>query len=270
MSESNFEEVIHEIIFDSPAGEIKEVYDSLITIVGENSKDTLLNVIEQYNVKNNIPIDVDGNKVLLSENNKDGASRYFDPIIGVSFTVDHLNRKGLDVETHQAKGFTDDHKKLYQSILDYTVNAYPGNVTIAVYPITEESTEEATKLEIIISSTKYNPGNFWNGDWRSKYIYDIASKQLTGNIDVQIHYYEDGNVSFKSNKKIEENSVNDVLNTISTIEKGFENSLDVSFTELNEKQFKSLRRRLPITRSKINWGKAIGNYRLGKDAAEGA
>ncbi|CAB4257166.1 similar to Saccharomyces cerevisiae YKL007W CAP1 Alpha subunit of the capping protein (CP) heterodimer (Cap1p and Cap2p) which binds to the barbed ends of actin filaments preventing further polymerization [Maudiozyma barnettii] len=270
MSESNFEKVISEIIFDSPAGEIKQVYDSLITIVGENSKDTLLNVIEQYNIKNNIPIDVDGNNILLSENNKDGASRYFDPINGVSFTVDHMNRKGLDVEPYQAKGFTDNQKSLYQSILDYTTNAYPGDVTIAVYPIIEGDTEEAIKLEIIISSTKYNPDNFWNGDWRSKYVYDKNLSQLTGTIDVQIHYYEDGNVSFKSNKTIEQNNVKDIAATISDIEKEFENSLDVSFTELNEKQFKSLRRRLPITRSKINWGKAIGNYRLGKDAAEGA
>lgn len=264
MSETNFDNIIHDIIFDSPAGEIQEVYNSLITIVGENSKDTLLNVIEQYNISKTIPIDVEGNRVLLSENNKDGASRYFDPINGVSFTVDHLNRKAQDVQSYQATDFDGEKKNLYQNIVNYTKDAYPGEVTVATYPI------DNTKIEIIINSTKYNPNNFWNGDWRSRYVYDINSKQLTGEIDVQIHYYEDGNVSFKSHKDIAEDNVDDVVKSISTIETDFEKSLDVSFTELNEKQFKALRRRLPITRSKVNWGKAIGNYRLGRDAAEGA
>ncbi|KAG0662980.1 F-actin-capping protein subunit alpha [Maudiozyma exigua] len=264
MSETNFDDVIHDIIFDSPAGEIQEVYSSLTKIVGENSKDTLLNAVEQYNLSKNIPIDVEGNRTLLSENNKDGSSRYFDPINGVSFTVDHLNRKAQDIQPYQASNFDDEKKNLYQSIVSYTKDAYPGEVTVATYPIND------TTIEIIINSTKYNPSNFWNGDWRSKYVYDTNTKQLTGDIDVQIHYYEDGNVSFKSHKDINQDGVNDLVATISALETEYEKSLDFSFTELNEKQFKALRRRLPITRSKVNWGKAIGNYRLGRDAAEGA
>ena len=264
MSESNFDSVISEIIFDTPAGEIQEVYNSLITLAGENAKDTILDVIEQYNVKNNIPIDVDGNLVILSENTKSGASRYTDAVRGVSFTVDHLNKKGLDVEPLQDAASQEECKKLHEQITEYTAKNYPGDVTIAVNPIADSQ-----KLEIIIISTKYNPANFWNGDWRSKYTYDASSNQISGSIEVHVHYYEDGNVSFKSNKTVENTPANDVVDAISQIEGEFEKSLDVSFTELNEKQFKALRRRLPITRSKVNWGKAIGNYRLGKDAAEG-
>lgn len=270
MVESNFDEIISEIIFDSPVGEIQDVYKSLVTIVGENAKDTILDVIQQYNIKNNIPIDVDGNKVILSEHNKNGASRYFDPINAVSFTVDHLNRKGLDIEPFDTISLTDEHKKIYDQLLKYTNDTCPGDAVLALYPIVDEgSNEEIKKIEIIINSAKYNPSNFWNGDWRSKYIFDLESKEINGRIAVKIHYYEDGNVNFSSNKDISQDNVSDVLKAISETEKEFEKSLDVSFTELNEKQFKALRRRLPITRSKVNWGKAIGNYRLGRDAAQG-
>lgn len=122
---------------------------------------------------------------------------------------------------------------------------------------------------IILISTRNNPSNFYNGNWKSEYIYDIDSTELTGTIDVHVHYYEDGNVSFRSNKEVEIIKTKDVVKTIQEIEKDFEDRLDVSFSELNEKKFKTLRRRLPITRSKVNWGKAIGTYRLGKDAAQG-
>lgn len=264
MTESNFDSVVSEIIFDTPAGEIQEVYNSLITLVGDNAKDTILDVIEQYNVKNNIPIDVDGKLVILSENNKSGASRYVDAVNGVSFTVDHLNKKGLDIEPMDNASSQEECKMLHDQLTAYTAKAYPGDVTVGVYPIADSQ-----EFEIIAISTKYNPANFWNGDWRSKYIYDSAANEISGSIDVQVHYYEDGNVSFKSNKTVEKTAATDVVEAISQIEQDFEKSLDTSFTDLNEKQFKALRRRLPITRSKVNWGKAIGNYRLGKDAAEG-
>ncbi len=41
-------------------------------------------------------------------------------------------------------------------------------------------------------------------------------------------------------------------------------SLNESYTELSETTFKSLRRALPITRSKMDWN-AVSNYRLGAE-----
>ena len=84
-----------------------------------------------------------------------------------------------------------------------------------------------------------------------------------------MHYYEDGNVKFHSSKLVEETNNKDPVASIKELEHKFEQDLQESFTDLNEKQFKSLRRRLPITRARVNWGKAIGNYRLGRDAAQG-
>ncbi|GME95051.1 unnamed protein product [Ambrosiozyma monospora] len=116
-----------------------------------------------------------------------------------------------------------------------------------------------------------NDANYYNGKWQSFYQYNQSSGKLTGEISIKIHYYEDGNVVLKTNKKIDI-EVSSSANLIKSIEK-FENEFELlvlkKFNNLNESQFKNLRRQLPINRSKVQWGKAIGNYKLGQDVAGG-
>lgn len=261
---SAFDSIVSRVISDTPSGEIKEVYQDLITIAGENSQNVILEAIEQYNIKNTIPVDVNGSNVILSSYNKEG-SKFFDPAQSIIFSVDHLNRKGLDVAPYQGPELKEVQQGYLQELNKYVEKNFTGQASVAVYPIPQEE----SKTAIIIVSTKYNPGNFWNGAWKSEYVYDSQLKQLKGFIDVQVHYYEDGNVSFKSKKDVEIADSESPIKSIQQVETEFESNLDVSFTELNERQFKQLRRRLPITRSRVNWGKAIGNYRLGRDAAQG-
>ncbi|CCE62551.1 hypothetical protein TPHA_0C04010 [Tetrapisispora phaffii CBS 4417] len=260
---SQFDSVIADIISDAPSGEITEIYEDLIKIVGESAKESILEAIEQYNIRNCIPIEVEGKQIIISEYNKDGV-KFIDPITAISFSVDHLNRTGFDIGSSDIS-LSSVQEEIVKNLNEYTASDFSGEVTFGVYPIPNEE----DKTSIIISSTKYNASNFWNGEWKSKYIFDSSSNSLEGEIDVDVHFYEDGNVSFKSNKKINLSSVNDAVSALKEVEVEFEKELDSSFSDLNEKQFKSLRRKLPITRSKVNWGKAIGNYRLGKDAAQG-
>ncbi|GMF78612.1 unnamed protein product [[Candida] boidinii] len=80
-----------------------------------------------------------------------------------------------------------------------------------------------------------------------------------------------GNVILKTGKKINSISISikDVSSKIKEIEDEFEFSVVNKFTRLNEDLFKNLRRQLPINRSRVQWGKAIGNYKLGQDVAGG-
>ena len=271
---SEFETIVSNIISDTPPGEIRDVYDSLITIAGEQAKETILAVIEQYNVENNIPVTVDSKDVVLSKHGKTAGSKFYDPIESVAFSVDHLTRQAFNIEPY--RDFTpigEDLKAIIPKLESYTETNYPGDVTFGVYPVVEDgSNSDINEYEIIIVSTKYNPGNFWGGHWKSRYIYDVRGQQLVGEIAVNVHYYEDGNVTFKSSKDVSlsDVSVANIVNAIAGVEEEFEKNLDRSFEELNEKQFKSLRRRLPVTRAKVNWGRPMGNYRLGRDAAQGS
>ncbi|SCU94783.1 LADA_0G11210g1_1 [Lachancea dasiensis] len=259
---SQFDNIIESIISSTPSGEIQHVYKDLKLIAGQQSEDTILDAIAKFNVSNFIPIDVDGKSVIISPYNKEG-SKFFDPESSTMFSVDHLNRKALDIEKCE-KFLSDEERRLYVQLENYASKAFPGDLTYAVYSKGGESKE----VILTIVSTKYSPGNFWNGHWRSIYHYDLETHDLRGVIEVNIHYFEDGNVSFQCKKEVQESATSDAIVSIKQLDAKLEEEMGASFAQMNDRDFKLLRRRLPVTRSKISWGKGIGTYRLGKDSAE--
>jgi len=112
-----------------------------------------------------------------------------------------------------------------------------------------------------------------NGRWRSLYIFDPSSSSLSGNIKVDVHYYEDGNVRLLTNKPVSASiasaSASAIAREISVAEKKYQEELNRGFGSLSEGAFKGLRRQLPITRQKIEWDKIAG-YRLGQDLGGGS
>lgn len=90
---------------------------------------------------------------------------------------------------------------------------------------------------------------------------------LTGDIKVDVHYYEDGNVRLLSKNTLEieipGGSASEIIKAISKKEKDYQASLNEEFETMNQGAFKALRRQLPVTRQKIDWQK-IGSYRLGQ------
>lgn len=75
---------------------------------------------------------------------------------------------------------------------------------------------------------------------------------------------EIGIVTDEQNNNNDEKIAVDLVAKIAAAEAKYQEEVNHSFVGLNEGPFKALRRQLPVTRSKMNWGKAMGNYRLGK------
>jgi hypothetical protein len=105
-----------------------------------------------------------------------------------------------------------------------------------------------------------------NGRWRSTYIYTPSSPSLTGTINVDVHYYEDGNVRLTTKKQPEISvssnaSATEIVRQIALVEKKYQEELNRGFTALSEGAFKGLRRQLPVTRQKVEWEK-VGSYRV--------
>ncbi|AAS50777.1 ABR007Cp [Eremothecium gossypii ATCC 10895] len=259
---SKFSDIITQLLFDAPPREINSVYDSLVIITEDTDNDTLLDALKRCLVAKRLPIDVEGSPTIVTEYNKDGA-KYFDPFKKVLFSVDCLDRVGLDIEPHESET-TPYQEKLYEELQKYVAKNFPGDSACTVLP-----TGDDDELAIIIVSSKFSPSNYWSGYWKSEYIYSPEERSLTGRIDVVVHYFEDGNVKFSTQEFIDKEDINDPISCIRALESEIETGLDESFSKLNQTQFAKLRRKLPVTRSKVNWGKAISNYRLGKDAAQG-
>lgn len=83
-----------------------------------------------------------------------------------------------------------------------------------------------------------------------------------------MHYYEDGNVRLLTKKDVLETSIAsggaaEVMRVIAKIEKGWQEELNRGFSRLSEGEFKGLRRRLPVTRQKVEWEK-IRDIGLGR------
>ncbi|CCH44013.1 F-actin-capping protein subunit alpha-1 [Wickerhamomyces ciferrii] len=236
---SSLEQIIKDILKDTPVGEGID----LRLIVDKNIDVELTKGLELYNLEKGISINVDGQNSIISKINQINDS-FINEQIGLKFKVDHLNSKAYDIETIDKTP-----NKWDKELIDYLNEQYE-NGEYLIY-----------NDKLILKGDKSSPGNYWTGSWRSEY--DLSNGK--GEINIDVHYYEDGNVRLQSKKTSIEIDPKNLVKSIKKIEDDLQISLNKEFLKLNELIFKQLRRQLPITRSKMNWGKAIGNYKLGKN-----
>ncbi|GAA6057168.1 hypothetical protein JCM3770_003999 [Rhodotorula araucariae] len=138
-------------------------------------------------------------------------------------------------------------------------------------PIEEATPKQArpTRLfALYLVGNKYNPSNYWTGRWRSTYQLDHAKGTLEGTAQINIHYYEQGNVQLSTTLKSStvlsaSPAAEAVVAALKASESSFQRQLGETYATLSDASFKGLRRALPKTRSKIDWDKA-GTYKLGQ------
>jgi len=142
------------------------------------------------------------------------------------------------------------------------------------------SPDDPEVFTIQITANRYNPSNFWSGKWRSEYEINLGSRFMRGKIAVNVHYYEQGNVQLAANREVSMSlpptilqssptpSAAKVLALIESEEGEYQTSLTETYRDMSEKTYKSLRRALPMTRSKMDWDKVLG-YKLGAELSAG-
>ncbi|GAW14261.1 F-actin-capping protein subunit alpha [Xylariales sp. No.14919] len=263
---------IESFVEGAPPGELADVINDIKTLtINEPSLVSELGpAFEKYNEEQFATVKLPGSsqQVVISSHNSLGDGRYFDVESSSSFAFDHATQKASEVQSHVLDGAQADLvNSTLKSLSTYVQEHYP-KASYGVYP-----TENDTKIAVIIVANKYSPNNYWNGRWRSLYIFDPSSGSLEGSIKVDVHYYEDGNVRLLTNKPIT-SSVSSgtgagISKEIATSEKKYQEELNRGFTSLSEGAFKSLRRQLPVTRQKIEWDR-VASYRVGQDIGGGS
>ncbi|CCX31660.1 F-actin-capping protein subunit alpha [Pyronema domesticum] len=260
-------ETVSGFILDAPPGELKDVLSDVKALIGDDDEivQELIPAVAQYNKEQLVVVKLPGSSVLVpvSDANELEDGRFCDVESSSSFAFDHLNQKASNVQSWTLESQNADLiKSLVKATSTHVSEHYPSNPAFTVAPIENDS-----KVAINLTGAKFSPANYWNGRWRSMYIFDPSSNMLTGDIKVDVHYYEDGNVRLLSKNTLEieipGGSASEIIKAISKKEKDYQASLNEEFETMNQGAFKALRRQLPVTRQKIDWQK-IGSYRLGQ------
>jgi capping protein alpha len=103
-------------------------------------------------------------------------------------------------------------------------------------------------LSLCISSGLFAPAKFWNGRWTS--VWKYGAGKLTGAVNVNVHYFEKGNVhkkvSFTSPQIAVAEDAQAIVAAIGQAELGFHRQVTEEAAAIKE-SFKSLRRALPVS-----------------------
>ncbi|KAJ5598827.1 hypothetical protein N7537_008911 [Penicillium hordei] len=266
-------ELASAFIEGAPPGELADVVADVqaLTSEGEDIIPSLLPAFKRYNETQLATVKLPGSsqEVIVSGFNALEGNRYFDPESQTSFEVDHTTQTASAAQSYALES---EHADLIKSLLkSFGVHArehYP-NCSYGVYPIEDDSA-----IAIVLVANRYSPNNFWNGRFRAIYQLPVSSSSstLTGNIHVDVHYYEDGNVALNTTKPINISvpsvSAESIVSRIAAAERDYQEALNRAFVQTSEGVFKGLRRQLPITRQKVEWEK-VGGYRLGQDISGG-
>jgi len=281
LPDSELLQICNNFLLNAPPGEFNEVVSDVRTLLQNDDllNQSALETFRKYNTNQMIQVQNGDHEALVTKFGEIGTSEYLDPVGGNVFTYDHIKQKVTG--TRPISGELDSsaepfRKAVEDAALDYVAEHYE-NGTGAVYSAKEGG---EIKLTIAISSSKISPQNYWGGRWRS--VWTLVFKpggelKLEGNLKVQVHYYEDGNVQLNTHfqkstkfkvpsdaKGIAEAS----LKQIKKLEQDYHTALEHSYNTMSETTFKALRRILPITRERIKWEKIRG-YRMGSDVVGG-
>ncbi|PGH15037.1 F-actin-capping protein subunit alpha [Helicocarpus griseus UAMH5409] len=267
-------EIASSFIQGAPPGELSDVVADIkaLTPEGPGLISSLAPAFEKYNEEQLATVKLPGSseEVIVSAFNKLEDGRYFDVQSQTSFAFDHVNQEASSPQSYVLESQNSDFiKSLLKSLSSHAKEHYP-NCSFGVYPI-----EDDTAAAIVLVANKYSPNNFWNGRYRSIYTVPLPSADaVTGTIHINVHYYEDGNVSLNTKKPVSislspNSSADAVIKRIAAAERAQQLELSDAFSRLSEGAFKGLRRQLPITRQKVEWEK-VGGYRLGQDISGGA
>eukprot|EP01088_Endostelium_zonatum_P007231 TRINITY_DN19435_c0_g1_i1.p1 TRINITY_DN19435_c0_g1~~TRINITY_DN19435_c0_g1_i1.p1 ORF type:complete len:289 (-),score=71.67 TRINITY_DN19435_c0_g1_i1:72-938(-) len=281
VSNEDIVEIVTGFLLNSPPGEFIEV---VTDVRGLLPNDSLLNssapaTFRAYNTDQYLEVQAPGasHKVLITSEGEINNNEYLDPRGNQVIQFDHIRQEVTG--SRPASGNEIDHDvEQFRSAFDNAAQAYVSEHyqagAVTVYGKKEGG---SVVITVCLSSYRFNPSNYWNGRWRSQWTCKFSSGggniNLSGQIRVNVHYYEDGNVQLTTDtsKSLTATgtsqaaaSATAAINAIKKSEQDFHAKLESSYNTLSDTTFKALRRVLPVMKTKIDWPK-IQVYKVGGD-----
>jgi len=255
--------IASEFLLNAPPGEFNEVFDDVRCLLNNDDllKTKCTAAFSQYDKEQFHTVELpDGSKALITKYGDLGGDKFLDPRGKQSFTFDHLKKTVSNIESITINNDVEDKRANTQSAVDEYIAGFYPNGNSVVYGLDNGS------IVVCIEGHTYNSENFWSGCWKSEYVWS-SDGDVTGSIKIQVHYYEDGNIQLNNSKDVNFGNIsneNSLIARIKETEANLQNGLNTSYANMSSETFKTLRRALPITKCKVDWGK-IANYNLGKE-----
>ena len=194
-------------------------------------------------------------KVVISPLTKDSEGFYHDQGQKVKFKI---GLESGEVEEAQATDIQNDLRNVVeQKVKEYLEKCYKMEVTR--YNVYYD--QDANKIVVLISVHNLNLKSFWSGEWLSTWELDIGGKGVKGTLRANTYYYEEGNIQFSLDTKFDGSAEGgdnaevaaNLVEFIKTSENSVQLELEKVYDELSENYIKPLRRKLPVTGTKMNW-----------------
>lgn len=253
-------ETIEQLVATAPDGELQQVKESILRLVPSANSLLINSVVAQHLEKAGYA----NPEVVISEITKDPVSgKFVDYQSGFKYNLDFSSLEPVDREKYISEVDRPSYYELLVELLAaYSHRHYPSSCKFDVLPT-------ADAVHVLIISEIIEPDNFLSGSWKCRYTF--RNQKVEAKLNADIHYYEDGNVRLhfedKVSQSIRDESPEEMIDFIKSTEDQITLHIVKQFDDLNQNHFKHLRRLLPVTKSKVNWGKAIGNYKLGSNVA---
>lgn len=267
--------IARHFLYMAPHGEVTDIVKDLKKVVKPSSlinDDWVKDALLEYYVKKASIISGDTSKVIACLQNKVQKDIFLHPDKKVICTVDALTQKIVkeDDASHLVQGnegrIEDFRSAISSKLNDYLSAFYedgssPNSVASGMGQVFAAPNG---MIAVVISYKNLNQNNYWTGGWHSDWSTNIAKNgkvQLNGKIQLQVHYYEDGNVqlnsTFKEEAQIDVSSAEEtaeiLVDTIMKRETAFQKKLDQFYVQMHDSTFKNMRRFLPKTGKKMDW-----------------
>ncbi|KXN88192.1 F-actin-capping protein subunit alpha [Leucoagaricus sp. SymC.cos] len=274
-------QIASNFLLQAPPGEINDVLNDVRNIIADDEalQTGVQPALREHNLEQFTTVEVPGtsHQCVISEAARyfgggDGQEeRFMDPRSKITFVFDHLSLEASEPQPYEPDADTEQLRSALEAATQTYLKAHFYDGVASVF------SEGGGVQEFIIQvvANKYSPANYWSGRWRSEFMINFDEGTVQGRILAHVHYYEQGNVQLTTTHDVSFNippgittedplAASKILALIEGEEGRYQKSLNETYQEMSEKTFKSLRRALPMTRSKIDWDKILG-YKLGAE-----
>ncbi|KAM6136921.1 F-actin-capping protein subunit alpha-3 [Pterocles gutturalis] len=270
--------LISSLLRQSPPGEFRQVVQDLSALVQDDKlvRQEAARIGACHNKNNFTPVRINGHTVLLSHYNDLGGNCFLDPQNKFSFEFDHLCGVASKPQLH---GVMLDEAELWREALHKGLKAYVScHFPVGNCCVFKKSLRKRQMLVACIEAHQYQPSNRWNSLWKSDWTFTLTSftTEVIGMFLLQIHYFKDANLHVTVSKPVSETLnvidqsqfVTDLLKFVKAEDTKFHTTILENIQAFSEDTWeKNLRRKLPVTRTFMNWNKPLNDRHLNTNAS---